>query len=61
MKPELKEELSETEKEQKIKELRNQKTALLDKYGIFGGGSYVNQAHLRINAQLEALGVDPNS
>lgn len=49
------------ERDEQLKELYRQKTALLDQHGIFGGGSYVNAQHNRINRQLEALGVDPNS
>jgi hypothetical protein len=49
------------ENEERIKELYAQKTALLDKYGLFGGGWEVNAEHHLINQELEKLGVDPNS
>jgi hypothetical protein len=50
--------MTEQEKEEKIKELYAQKTELLDKYGLFGGGREVNYLHDQINKQLEALGVE---
>lgn len=53
--------ISEEERQSRIKELQSQKVALLDKYGIFGGGQLVNRMHEAINIQLEQLGVDPNS
>lgn len=49
------------DKQKKIKELQDRKLALLDEHGVFGGGDEVQQEHLSINKQLEALGVDPNS
>lgn len=52
-------ELTQEEKDEKIKVLYIQKTALLDKYGVFGGGREVDQMHEHINRQLEALGVKP--
>jgi hypothetical protein len=45
---------------EQIRLLYVQKTHLLNKYGVFGGEE-VNRMHQRINEQLEALGVDPNS
>ena len=54
----LEETMEVQEKEAKIKELYRQKTELLDKYGIFGGGREVNHLHDQRNKQLEALGVE---
>jgi hypothetical protein len=48
-------------KQARIAELYAQKTALLDKWGIFGGGQMVNAMHDRINKELESLGIEPNS
>lgn len=59
--PEITSELNETDKQARIQELYKEKTALIDKYGIFGGGPEVNKLHQRINRELEKLGVDPNS
>lgn len=41
--------------------LYESKRALLDNFGVMGGGMLVNEQHRRINQQLEDLGVDPNS
>lgn len=43
--------------DEKIKELQAQKVALLDKYGIFGGGIEVNKQFQAINIILEQCGV----
>lgn len=48
---------AEPTNEDKIKALYAEKTALLDKYGVFGGGPAVNAMHDKINKQLEALGI----
>ena len=47
-------------RDKRISELHAEKIALLDKYGVFGGGPEVNDAHNRINKQLEALGIKEN-
>jgi hypothetical protein len=51
--------LTPEQREQRVKELYAEKTALLDQYGIFGGGNFVNLMHERINKQLEQLGIKP--
>tara|TARA_R110000868_G_C10728287_1_gene751362 strand:+ start:193 stop:369 length:177 start_codon:yes stop_codon:yes gene_type:complete len=38
-----------------LKELHERKTALLDKYGIFGGGEMVNMQHDVINKSIEKV------
>lgn len=48
-------------KEEEIEQLQQKKVALLDRYGLFGGGYYINLLHLQINKELEALGINPNS
>lgn len=53
--------MTDEQREQRLKELYAEKKALLDEYGVFGGGPRVNNLHRQINIQLEALGVDPNS
>lgn len=53
--------MTETEKKIEIQKLQNQKVELLDKYGVFGGHQFLNEAFREINKQLEALDVDPNS
>lgn len=55
------EDMTEAEKQERIGELYAKKRELLDQYGIFGGGIYVNRLHLIINQELELLGIDPNS
>ena len=55
------EQLTQEQKETRIQELYKEKTALLEKYGVFGGGVAVNEMHQKINAELESLGVDENS
>lgn len=48
-------------KELRIRELQDKKVDLLSKYGVFGGGPDATRMHLMINAELERLGIDPNS
>lgn len=50
--------MSEEDKNKRIEELHQQKTALLDKHGVFGGGEQVNEQHRTINDELVALGVE---
>tara|TARA_R110000803_G_scaffold57459_1_gene115372 strand:+ start:768 stop:944 length:177 start_codon:yes stop_codon:yes gene_type:complete len=38
-----------------LKELHERKTALLDKYSIFGGGHLVNMQHDVINKSIEKV------
>lgn len=52
--------LSEEQRSEQIKRLYEQKSELLDKHGIFGGGQNVNMQHRAINSQLESLGVLEN-
>lgn len=53
--------LTADEKQARIAKLHAEKVKLLDKYGLFGGGTAVNNLFKIINAELETLGVDPNS
>jgi hypothetical protein len=41
--------------------LYERKKALLDTYGLFGGGLLATMEHEEINRELERLGVDPNA
>lgn len=43
------------ETEEQLKEIHNKKVALLDKYGIFGGGQAVNQQFHLLNKQEDNL------
>lgn len=48
--------MTEEEKQIRIRELWAEKAALLDKFGVFGGGEIVR----KINEELESLGIDEN-
>ena len=52
--------MTEQERIEEIQRLRDKKVELLNKYGVFGGGTMVNNMHMYINKQLEVLGVYEN-
>lgn len=50
--------MTDEQKSERIQELQDEKRALLDEYGLFGGGTMVTLQFQAINEALERLGVN---